>query len=207
MSLGASGKVAKTIVFSHWKGRPYVRQLVTPANPRSAPQRGRRAMLSFLSKAWHRGDLTAIQEATWDALAKQGVISPFNAFTKLNLNNWTQFLYPFHQPTDTRVGTNPVLAAPTVTGGVGEINWSQVLTTENSGWGVAIYLNQTAGFTAAISDLRLVIPIHGAGNGATITGTILHLPHGSSWYYRYTGFSLDGNSTVISAAGGPISVT
>jgi hypothetical protein len=207
MSLGASGKLAKTIVFSHWKGRPYVRQLVTPSNPRSRSQTGRRAMLSFLSKAWHRGDLSPTDEATWATLAKQLIVSNFNAFTKTNLANWTQFLYPFYHPTSLRAGTPAVLAAPTVTGGVGEINWSQVVTTENTGWGIALFFSTTPAFTASIADLRLVIPIHGIGNGGTALGTILHLPHGSNWYYRYTNFTLDGASAAISAAAGPIAVT
>jgi len=38
MSIDASGSIASTIVFSKWKGRNYVRQLVVPANPRSAGQ-------------------------------------------------------------------------------------------------------------------------------------------------------------------------
>lgn len=37
-SLTASGSVGKTVVYSQWKGRPYVRRLVIPLNPRSADQ-------------------------------------------------------------------------------------------------------------------------------------------------------------------------
>lgn len=38
MSMDASGKFAGTLVFSRWKGRPTVRQLVAPSNPRTADQ-------------------------------------------------------------------------------------------------------------------------------------------------------------------------
>jgi hypothetical protein len=38
MSLDARGKFAGALVFSNWKGRPTVRQLVTPANPKSVAQ-------------------------------------------------------------------------------------------------------------------------------------------------------------------------
>lgn len=38
MSMDARGKFAGALVFSGWKGRPCVRQLVTPANPQSANQ-------------------------------------------------------------------------------------------------------------------------------------------------------------------------
>ncbi len=37
-SMEASGKFAGNLVFGKWKGRPVVRQLVTPSNPRSAGQ-------------------------------------------------------------------------------------------------------------------------------------------------------------------------
>ena len=51
MSLEASGSIANTITFSIWKGRPYVRQLVTPANPSSAGQIAIRKVLGSLAKA------------------------------------------------------------------------------------------------------------------------------------------------------------
>lgn len=38
MSMDASGGFGGTLVFGKWKGRPVVRQLVRPANPRSADQ-------------------------------------------------------------------------------------------------------------------------------------------------------------------------
>lgn len=38
MSMDASGGFAGTLVFTKWKGRPVVRQLVTPSNPFTADQ-------------------------------------------------------------------------------------------------------------------------------------------------------------------------
>jgi hypothetical protein len=37
-SLEASGTVGKTVTYSHWKGRPYVRRRVIPLNPFEADQ-------------------------------------------------------------------------------------------------------------------------------------------------------------------------
>lgn len=51
MSLSASGSVADTIVFSIWKGRPYVRELVTPSNPQTADQAAVRSILGGIAKA------------------------------------------------------------------------------------------------------------------------------------------------------------
>lgn len=207
MSLGASGSVAKTIVFSHWKGRPYVREHVTPANPRSQSQVGGRAMMSFLSKAWKDAVMTGAPQATWDTLAKQMVVSPFNAFTSRNRSNWTQFLAPIHEPADARTHTLSTLAAPTVTGGVGEISWSQVITTIAQGWGIAIFMSTTPAFTPAASDLKLVIDIAGHSNGDTVTGLINKLPHGSNWYWSYANFTDDGKLAARSATAGPVAVS
>lgn len=45
MSQDASGAYAGTLVFSKWKGRNYVRQLVTPSNPQTTGQQNTRAAL------------------------------------------------------------------------------------------------------------------------------------------------------------------
>jgi hypothetical protein len=50
---GASGSFGKALVFSIWKGRNYVRTLVTPSNPSSADQITARKYLGSLAKAAH----------------------------------------------------------------------------------------------------------------------------------------------------------
>lgn len=61
MSLDASGTVAKTTVFSKWKGRNYVRIRVTPRNPQTADQVATRGFLGVLAKA-ARAVLTAFTD-------------------------------------------------------------------------------------------------------------------------------------------------
>jgi len=46
----ASGTVAGATVFSRWKGRPYVRQLVTPHNPKSDDQAEARLYMGAVGK-------------------------------------------------------------------------------------------------------------------------------------------------------------
>jgi len=48
MSMDASGSYAGTIVFTRWKGRNVVRQLVTPANPKSLNQETARNAIRVL---------------------------------------------------------------------------------------------------------------------------------------------------------------
>lgn len=52
LSWGAGGQIAKTQVYSHWKGRPYVRQYVVPANPDTAGQKLTRNTFRYLNRLW-----------------------------------------------------------------------------------------------------------------------------------------------------------
>lgn len=51
MSMDASGAFAGTLVFTRWKGRPVVRQLVIPSNPRSTDQAIQRNILRVTAAA------------------------------------------------------------------------------------------------------------------------------------------------------------
>lgn len=51
LSLDARGKIGGAMVYSGWKGIQTVRQLVTPANPRSADQLTARTKLAVAGKA------------------------------------------------------------------------------------------------------------------------------------------------------------
>ncbi len=82
----ASGRFAGSLVFAKWKGRNYVRQLVTPANPRSAAQTGVRSMMAWLAQWW--STFTPTMKATWDTLAASKEISSFNAYVGENLDRW-----------------------------------------------------------------------------------------------------------------------
>jgi len=54
LSLGASGSIAKSLVYSVWKGIPYVRVHVIPANPKSVAQQEVRGIFSTLAEMWKR---------------------------------------------------------------------------------------------------------------------------------------------------------
>ena len=51
MSVDTSGTFAKTITFSHWKGRSYGRLRVIPFNPKSTGQKSVRSALGTIAKA------------------------------------------------------------------------------------------------------------------------------------------------------------
>ncbi len=170
MSLDASGSIAGAITFSKWKGRNYVRQLVTPANPRSAGQINNRAMMQFLSRTWALN--TALQP-NWLTLAKQKVISSFNAFVAFNQAAFQQAQWPYASPTGTPAGTAPTLAAPTITGGVRQITFTDVVTTIANGWGLVVQISATTVAPGAANvDVYHIIDLTGVVNGGTVTAVI-----------------------------------
>lgn len=61
MSLDARGKFAGALVFSGWKGRPTVRQLVTPANPKSANQAASRNRVRVAAAGQHWANLSTLK--------------------------------------------------------------------------------------------------------------------------------------------------
>ncbi len=77
----ASGKVKDT-VFSRWKGRPYIRSRVTPANPKTAAQTAVRESMARCVDLWQ--SLTADVKANWNTYASPFSISGYNAFVKAN---------------------------------------------------------------------------------------------------------------------------
>jgi len=85
LSFGASGQIAKTMVYGTWKGRSYVRRHVVPANPQTSEQTLTRNAFSFLQSAYKYGP--ALFTDPWEAYAKGAVMTARNAFSKFNLGN------------------------------------------------------------------------------------------------------------------------
>ena len=83
LSFGASGQIAKTAVYSSWKGRPYARRYTIPSNPKSDDQSLTRDLFAWLNRVWK----TAPAEFTapWDAAAKGQVLTGRNLITKQNI--------------------------------------------------------------------------------------------------------------------------
>lgn len=58
-SLTASGTIANAITFSRWKGIPYARTRVVPANPNTTKQQEIRGVFHTLSEMWKRMPIEA----------------------------------------------------------------------------------------------------------------------------------------------------
>jgi len=68
LSLGASGTIAKTLTASRWKGQPYMRQRVVPANPQTVEQTLTRDLFGTASNIWKNAP--ALFVAPWDRAAQ-----------------------------------------------------------------------------------------------------------------------------------------
>lgn len=134
LSLGASGQIGGSQVYAKWKGIPYVRQKVIPANPRSAGQTQTRSVFSFLSGYWKLANAQII--APWNAFAKGQPKSGRNIFMGTNiklLREGTDLSALVASP-----GANGGVSvdAATASGGSGTITGAVTAPTLPTGWSV-----------------------------------------------------------------------
>lgn len=76
-------KLGENVVFSMWKGRPYMRSYVTPANPNSLKQQANRDQMRKIV-ALYQLAVKGIpeNEAAWNIEALPRLISGYNQFTQ-----------------------------------------------------------------------------------------------------------------------------
>ena len=191
LSLGASGKLGGAIVFSSWKGRPVVRQLVTPSNPQSAKQIARRAMMRFLTQQW--ANISGADQATWDDLAKSKNVAPVNAYVGYDQRLWTQFLPPTQSYLHA-AGVPATTAVITATGGVGQASLSIALGTLNDNWGVAIFAKDGSAPTGIFSEVVYVTQ----GTVTPALAVITPLVAGT-WHFKARPFTKYGDWGTLGA--------
>jgi len=75
-------KLGDSVVFSNWKGRPYFRSYVIPANPKTAKQEAHRDILRQLVARFKQVVTTVDEKAAWNKAALSFLISGYNLFTK-----------------------------------------------------------------------------------------------------------------------------
>lgn len=68
LSFGASGAIAQTQVYSTWRGIPYARRYVKPANPKTVDQEKTRNAFKWANASWLF--LPAIAKEPWMAYAR-----------------------------------------------------------------------------------------------------------------------------------------
>ncbi len=74
-------KLGENVVFSMWKGRPYMRSFVVPANPNTLKQQAERDHMDKLVIMWQTNIKgTAAFKTAWNTEALPALISGFNRF-------------------------------------------------------------------------------------------------------------------------------
>lgn len=194
----ASGSLAGSLVFSSWKGRAYVRRLVTPSNPKSGLQVGVRSMFKFLAQNW--AGLDTIDQDTWDARAAATVISPFNAFMSLNQTRWRNFQMPGQVDPITNTGAVMVTPVWSAAAQTRQITLTNGGVTVGQNWGRTIHKGPTM-FTPSVSNCIAVILLDQDSTDVLFVDT--PLPAGEVFYNAHD-FTDDG---VISSELGEISAT
>ena len=82
-SVTASGTIGDAIVYSNWKGLPYVRARVIPANPRTDSQQSQRTLLTSGVSTWQNSVTIATgSKLSWDYYASGLGMSGFNRYIK-----------------------------------------------------------------------------------------------------------------------------
>jgi len=83
LSFDARGKIADTLVFSNWRGVPYARRMVIPANPKTVAQILTRDIFAALELRWKQAG--PIMRAPWDRFAVGQAFVGRNAYLGKNI--------------------------------------------------------------------------------------------------------------------------
>lgn len=95
-SVTASGTIGDAITYSNWKGLPYVRSRVIPANPQTADQTSiRNTLTAGVSAYQDTASVPAASKLSWDYYASGTGMSGFNRYIKLFIETNTQQKSPW----------------------------------------------------------------------------------------------------------------
>lgn len=83
LSFGASGQVAKSVVFSKWKGVTYARKYTIPANPNTSAQQTTRNTFKWVHDAFKWLDPNVVE--SWTQYAKGKPLTNANAWASKNM--------------------------------------------------------------------------------------------------------------------------
>lgn len=135
LSFGASGTLAKTMVYSRWKGRAYVRRHVIPANPQSVAQTLTRNAFASANSIWKNSG--PLGRAPWDRFATGQVLTGRNKFQGqyVNQNRGEVDLLSWNMSPGAKGGP-PLTSVVATSPGVNDILLTCVTPTPPTGWTV-----------------------------------------------------------------------
>ena len=125
--------IGENVVFSQWKGRPYMRSWVKPANPQTAKQTAHRAIMTKLVARYQSLSADADVKAEWNIEALPYVVSGFNIFVK-----WGRKSKISVSPSS---GSAPLTVTITYTCGV-PLDRAMLLQLKGSVWSIVLDVGQ-----------------------------------------------------------------
>lgn len=135
LSFSAGGQIAKTQVYSEWKGRPYVRRYVIPANPNTTGQQATRNAFKFLNDVWKFWPTGA--QAAWALYATNNRFIARNGFLKLNTSPLREAIDLTPMTISTAAGSGIVAASMVLTPGVEQIAVELAAPELPTGWTIS----------------------------------------------------------------------
>lgn len=134
LSFDADGSVAKTVVYSRWRGIRYARRHVVPANPRTTAQQTTRNTFATLREMWKLAPVLVI--APWNAFATGRQFLGLNAFIGENLRvvRGEPDMQNFIGSPGARGGLPPTEMTAVAGGSAGEIDVTFTTPTPPDGW-------------------------------------------------------------------------
>lgn len=135
LSMRATGQIGTSQVYATWRGVPYVRQYVVPANPRTTAQIQVRSPFAWLQDAYRSipGALAAVYEAY---TAGRPMIAR-NGWTKINLPALQAQLDIGNLTFSPGARGGPAPASINVTPGSGSLQVNVTTTALPTGWSIA----------------------------------------------------------------------
>ncbi len=191
--LDASGSLAKSIVFSKWRGRTYVRRHAIPSNPRSSLQVGMRSVFKFITQDF--GGLTQAQKDAWDNLAAPDNITQLNAQVRDAQGRARRNEGWRRGPAETPV---PGIDPPTAPAAVAQnksvdLSWTRPIANQGE-YTAAVYVFTADTITGVIAELRIVQDV------TDVTATILGLVNGTEYWFEIRETNFDGELGTLSAS-------
>ena len=135
LSFGASGSLAKSLVYSKWKGRPYTRRHVIPANPQTTAQTLTRNAFASANNIWKIGG--TLLRSPWDRFATGQVLTGRNKFfgSYVSENRGQTDLLSWNMSPGAKGGL-PLVSVVASSPGVNDILLTCVTPTPPTGWTV-----------------------------------------------------------------------
>lgn len=134
LSFGASGQIGKSQVYSTWKGRPYARRYLIPANPQSTDQTETRNTFKWLNAVWRYMPASAV--GAWQLYGKNSRFTDRNGWIKQNLSNLRGEADLTNLIFSPAAGGGIAAASMTLTPGDDQITVDLVAPTLPTGWSI-----------------------------------------------------------------------